>query len=412
MSERLQPYSPSPSPPSSPRGGESPRSPVLIALGDTHDLTSHDQLANLRFRDRAIAEAARLNALIALFGSLPEGKGYASRNEREAQCEEWQATSEKITKAAVILTLEAQGLGRDMQQFVEKEVRREIAEAPLPEDLEDRLNAFRQYNAAALRPTLEFIHEQPNTTAQRNRQRVEAAVNDKQYHIIEELVGEGALDPNTIAVEDDDDEKLSLLAYGIKHDLSDEFLKTLIEAKADLSVVVGRGEEAQTIVGVAIKRGWETKLVQHLLDNGAPIPRLIDGISPLAVAYEKRRYDQFQLLLTRDVATNAVIGGKTLLGKILSEDKELSKIIVFGEVYQRSPDGTRHKAFDLISKFDLDARGRNGQTALHDYCESSLFDRRTFQRLLECGGDPGARNANGKTVVEVIILHQESRFLK
>jgi hypothetical protein len=391
-------------------GDRSSRPPAQTSLGDAHHLAPHDQNANLQLRDRAIAEAARLNALITLAGALPEGRGYLSRKEREEQCEKWQATSEKITKAAVILTLEAQGLGRDMQQFVEREVRREIAEAPLPQALEDKRSAFRRYNAAALRPTLEFICEQPNTTVQSNLQLVETALRNKEYHIIEKLVGEGAVDPNTIPV-GDDGEDLTLLAFGIKHELGDSFLRTLVNKGADVTVTVGRGETMKSILGVAIKRNWEEAICDKLLRDGAPIPRLIDGVSPLEIVYNRRQRGQFQRLLTCGAATDAVVDGKTLLGKILSEDRELSQIIVFGAVYQRSPDGTRHKAFDLISKFDLDATGDNGQTALHDYCESTLFDRRTFQRLLECGGKSGARDTSGKTVVEVMILHQKDRFL-
>jgi hypothetical protein len=409
VSDRLQPYSPSPSPPSSPRGGESPHSPAQIALGGAHHLASHDQNANLQLRDRAIVEAARLNALIELFGSLPEGRGYPSRKEREEQCEEWQAKREKITAPAVILTLESQGLGRDMQQFVEREVRREIAEAPLPGDLENRRNAFRRYNATALRPTLEFIHEQRNTTAQRNLQLVETAVKNKQYHIIEKLVREGTLDPNTIAVVDDDEE-LSLLAFGIKHELGDSLLRALLNKGADVKVTVGRDETMKSILGLAIRRNWEAATCDKLLRDGAPIPRLIDGVSPLAIVYERRQHGQFQRLLTCGAATDAVIDGKTLLGKILSEDRELSRIIVFGEVYARNPEGTRYKAFDLISKFDLDARGTNGQTALHDYCLSGCFDRKIFEKLLICGGNPGARNNEGKTVVELLVLHQRPAF--
>jgi hypothetical protein len=152
-----------PSPPSLPQGGDgSARSPAQVALGDMGDLASHNRLANLQLRDRAIAEAARLKALIKLFGSLPEATGFPSRKEREKQCEEWQAAVEKITTTAVILTLEAQQLGPGMREFVEREVRREITEAPLPPNLADQLSAYRRYNAAALRPILEFVDEQQN----------------------------------------------------------------------------------------------------------------------------------------------------------------------------------------------------------------------------------------------------------
>jgi hypothetical protein len=374
------------------------------------DLASHNLLANLQLRDRAIAEAARLKALIKLFGSLPDATGFPSRKEREKQCEEWQAAIEKITTTAVILTLEAQQLGPDMREFVEREMRREITEAPLPPNFADQLSAYRRYNAAALSPTLEFVHEQQqNTTAQRIRRLVEFAVKHKRYEMIERLVREEALDPKTMAVVDDDEE-LSLLAYGIKHELGDSYLEILIEKGADVAVVVGRGETAQTIVGVAVKRQWQRKLIELLIGAGAPIPRLIDGISPLEFLFRRRQFELMDIMIAQGALTEIIIDGKTLLGSILCADAVLSKTIVFGEVYAYNQDGHRYKAFDLISKFKLDARGTKGQTALHDYCKSPLFDRRTFQKLIECGADPGAKTDKGDTVVEMIILYQESKF--
>jgi hypothetical protein len=410
------------------------RSPEQIAFGAARELTCHEVLANWHHRDRAIQEAARLGARIELLAHLPAG-GACTLEQRDQKLDALWDKRETLIIEAVVLTMEARGLSVHQWKIVEKEVRQEVDEAPLPEELQRQVNAARKCKTASIKHTLRLIAEKTQKSghawlgliqSQAQDQDITACIeglvkaqvkltendfalmlSEKRVDIIAQLIAKKVINPARFVTEDG--EELSLLAYGIKHDLPDDFLKTLIEMDADVRVVVGRGEEAQTIVGVAIKRDWESKLVELLLNAGAPIPRLIDGISPLAVAYGKRRHDLFQILLTRGVATDVVIEGKTLLGKILSEDRELTRILVLEEVYARKPDGTR-KAFDqLISLFDLNAPGGDDQTPLHDYCASKLFDREIFLRLAARGGNPGAKNKHGKSVLDLLILHQGSK---
>jgi hypothetical protein len=429
---------------SSPRPAEAARrSPAQIALGGAGDIASHNRLANLQLIERAMDEAARLNALRQLFEALPEdAQGYPLRQDRDAQCKEWQSMVETMIKTAVLLTLETQGLGRDPEtrMFVERDIRRQIAEAPPPEELREQLSLFRRYNAAVVAGTLQFIREQspasartptwhgligsPGTDedlAQRIDELVQAGIafrkddlNDmlgsNRFDLIEQVVARNLLHPATTIR--DGDEELSLLAFGIKHELGDGYLKVLLEKGADVNVKVGSGRTMKSIVSLAIGRDWDAATCEKLVLDGAPIPQMIGNEPPLKIVYGRRQLRFFQTLLTAGASTDFTIDGKTLLGKILSENKVLARNVVHGEVYARRPDGTKHKIFDLISKFNIHATGDNGQTALHDFCESRCFDDGIFRKLLACGADPGARDKFGKTVVQVLISNQSPSALE
>jgi hypothetical protein len=64
--------------------------------------------------------------------------------------------------------------------------------------------------------------------------------------------------------------------------------------------------------------------------------------------------------------------------------------------------------FDFHTKFDLHAKGANGQTALHDLCEGK-FDEPIFWRMLNLGVDPYAKNANGKSAIDIMLEQVEKK---
>jgi hypothetical protein len=447
------PASRSPSPQS--RGDVSPRSPAQAALGDdARVLVSHNQVPAprpetlVRRRDRAIFDAARLTVFIKALKSPLEGESSSVRLVKVEQCAKWQERRDRWIHRAVILTREIDRPNLDVQGSVRRTVRRKMAElsvseefrklafgvaskpldpvpskasaetasapeivgkcavpevvekTPDPEVAEKALDPETVEKVADLaRPRVE---DAPLDRSAFVKRLVDIAVKDKKYEILEQFVRKGTLDPRLATVFEDEQE-LSLLAHGIKHNLPDSYLRMLIDRGADVRVMVRSGAGFQGIVGVAIERNWDEAVIERLIRSGALIPPCIGEIPTLEFVYKGDQLKLFQLLIAGGAPTDIQIDGKTLIGKAIADNVELALKFVLGKVCMEDGAGNLVAGESWASKFRFNVKGSDGQNVLHDYCEATQhFNENVFFRLIELGAEPYEPNQKGETPVSML----------
>jgi hypothetical protein len=438
----------SPSPPRA--DGDSPRSPAESALGSTN-VIRYDQLPVVRLehklirrRDRVISRAARLTVFIIL-GNHPEWEVYVSST-MKAKCNKWLAKYHELISIAVDLTRQIQGPECDATRWVKSAVRRKVDEESLLRELETMLESTLtaimdesvpqpQHEASTLaeaevpptpeseppesKPKTELtwhalvrsLERGPNVAA-RVDELINAGVRPKardigeifahqRFDLLEQMIAKEVVDPAMIRAKEsvDDEEAMPLLAYAIKHDLGDSFLMTIVEKGADLDVTVGSGETAQTIVGLAIVREWDEKFIKRMIAAGAPLPRLIDGVALVEFLYRRKQFNLMNVVIAYGSPTDIQIEGKTLLGKMILDHPEFVHYYILGHVFV-DVGGVQ---CDVLSKFDLNAKGAMRQNVLHEYFESQHCEDGVFLKLIELGADPDHPNANQKTPLQILL---------
>jgi hypothetical protein len=222
-----------------------------------------------------------------------------------------------------------------------------------------------------------------------------AFLNHKRLDIVEQVVSMRVIDPEPRLSDDDGGEPMSLLAFAIKHDFEDRLVMTLIDRGADVRGMVRSGAGFKGIVDVAIERNRDEAVIERLIRNGAPIPSCIGEVPTLEILYKNSRLQVLELLIADGARTDFQIDGRTFLGKILFDWGCLAKQFV--------------REGKWFTKFDLAARGANGQTALHDLCEGE-FSQSSFgtisgilEGMIKLGADPYSQNKDGKTPVALLF---------
>jgi hypothetical protein len=230
---------------------------------------------------------------------------------------------------------------------------------------------------------------------------ITAVHHHQRFDIMEQIIAKGIVHPAKVMLRAsaDDEALMPLLAYAIKHDLGDSFLRTIVEKGADLGVIVGSGETAQTIVGLAIKREWDEEFIRRMIECGAALPERIDGVALVEHLYRRKQIKLMNIAIVFGASPNITIDGKTLLGKMILDHPKFINEYILGKVIVL----IRDVPYDVLSKFDLNATGGNGQNVLHDYFESKALDDGVFLKLIELGVNPDHRNKQNKTPLGLFL---------
>jgi hypothetical protein len=247
-------------------------------------------------------------------------------------------------------------------------------------------------------------------------------IDHERHDVIQLLVQRDLMDPSTRV--QCHESKSTLLCYGLSRELDDDYLITLVEKDADLRtedapvrIHVGGAAPEPTeyrhvltdIFTLAIRRGWSEPRLLMLLEwkvrkRDVNYNRIIDGKNLLEILYSRKYHTALTDLIAYGAPTNCIIDGRTFLGKVLFDGGPLARQFVLC----RLESGPHVLPFDFHTKFDLHAKGANGQTALHDLCEGK-FDEPIFWRMLNLGVDPYAKNANGKSAIDIMLEQVEKK---
>jgi hypothetical protein len=273
----------------------------------TQSLPSHDR----------VALPAKYSIAID-FLSLPRpAENARDRKVREIICNKLQAWRENAISDAVEQTLETQGLDPEEEAGDSRSGIMFLVQNEVDAQFSDLQTVIQRYKSAELKRTLSFVRAQaardkaeplPAPTPEIEPKAEERAVDAvrgsremiekiakehpetikkllelKRYDIVQMLVAKGIFDLRKTKLTDDG-EQLSLLAYGVKHDLDDGFLRRLVEM-------------------------------------GAPIPPYVDGVPLLKRVYKRGQMKLFEDLIMHGAATNIQIDGMTLLGKLLVDGR-------------------------------------------------------------------------------------------
>jgi len=414
--------SPSPSP-----QGSIASSEQSALFDNARVLISHDQVPTaqpeqklIRRRDRAIAAAARLKILIKRFSDFPGGEDNPLRQVTKEQCDKWQARRGQLISLAVRLTREIQEM-RGTQgphscavlnpteevfdpETVETVASQEIVEAARdPEIVEKPADPWLSLldSTAPGQDTQARISDLLASGHGPGPELAQLAIDHKRYDVIQELVKRGSIDSNTAV--DDHGEKLSLLAYGIRYELDDSYLMTLVDKNADAQFEHASGDSAPNIFTLAVRRGWAEDRLYELIKDGAPISKFIEGMPVVAILYDRHQRTVLKHLIAYGIATDVQIDGRTFLGKVLFDGGPLAEGFVMG----RMVSGPEVEPFEWHTKFNLHAKGANGQTALHDLCEGS-YNEDIFKKMISLGANPYAKNKDGKTPIDLVFEQSES----
>jgi ankyrin repeat protein len=424
--------------PVSRKGGSASRSPSPSPQGsiasseqsalfdNARVLISHDQVPTaqpeqklIRRRDRAIAAAARLKILIKRFNDFPEGEDNPLRQVTKEQCDKWQARRGQLISLAVHLTREIQEMRRTQgphssavlnpteevfdPETVETVASQEIVEAARdPEIVEKPADPWLSLldSTAPGQDTQARISDLLASGHGPGPELAQLAIDHKRYDVIQELVKRGSIDSNTAV--DDHGEKLSLLAYGIRYELDDSYLMTLVDKNADAQFEHASGDSAPNIFALAVRRGWAEDRLYKLIKVGAPIAKFIEGMPVVAILYDRHQRNVLKHLIAYGIATDVQIDGRTFLGKVLFDGGLLAEEFVMGRMVSGQVE-----PFEWHTKFNLHAKGANGQTALHDLCEGS-YDEHIFKKMISLGANPYAKNKDGKTPIDLVFEQSES----
>jgi hypothetical protein len=218
--------------------------------------------------------------------------------------------------------------------------------------------------------------------------------------VIELLVKRDLMDPNTMIA--DQEERVSLLAYGTRYELDDSYLQMLVEK--DAKAVFERTEfrSAPTTFALAVKREWPEGLLLKMSSNGFIVRQSIEGTPVLAILYRRKQFVILENLIVAGMPTDFQIDGRTFLGKMLFDGgPEAEKFVCHIAFHDGQP-------FHWHTMFDLYAKGAKGQTALHDLCEGK-FSEAIFWKLLNLGVDPYAKNEDGKSAIEILVERRTSQ---
>jgi len=346
----------------------------------TQSLPSHDR----------VASAAKYSIAID-FLSLPRpAENARDRKVREIICNKLQAWRENAISDAVEQTLETQGLDPEEEAGDTRSGITFLMQNEVDAQFSDLQTVIQRYKSAELKRTLSFVRAQaardkaeplPAPTpeiepkaeeravdavrgsremiekiAQEHPETIKKLLELKRYDIVQMLVAKGIFDLRQTKLTDDG-EQLSLLAYGVKHDLDDGFLRRLVEM-------------------------------------GAPIPPYVDGVPLLKRVYERGQMKLFEDLIMHGAATNIQIDGMTLLGKLLVDGR--TEFVLEGYYF-----GTPPRYYTWSSKFDPNATGANGQNVLHDLCER--YSERIFMILVKLGANPHTKNNDQETPVQLLF---------
>ena len=414
-------------------------------------LIGHDQGPALpqliERRDRAISRAARLTVLIALNVPL-EGVDFSVELARVEHCARLQAKRDRWIHKAAVLTAEIDGRNDNAVKSVRSAVAQKASELNTSEEFRSALfelgpkawplDAVRSKAPAGQLPAQDAVGKcavqdivektpeiaetpvEPEKTdpwprllrtapGKETEARIDElvaagcrpgpeiaqqAIDHKRYDVIELLVKRDLIEPNTQVA--DQGEKVSLLAYGTRHQLDDSYLTALVQKKGIPYFEHTPIGNAPLIFALAIRRGWSEDLLVTILKNDAVIPISLDGRKVLAILYERKQYEIIKHLIIHGVPTDFLIDGRTFLGKVLFDGVSLATTFILGV------DFLDDEPFVWFDYFDFDARGDKGQTALHDLCEGK-YDEAIFDEMLKLGADPYLKNQDGKTPIEILF---------
>src|SRR4029078_6759861 len=71
-------------------------------------------------------------------------------------------------------------------------------------------------------------------------------------------------------------------------------------------------------------------------------------------------------------------------------------------------DGSASAFFPWSAKFNLEAKGANGQNVLHDICCASYYNTKIFMKLIQLGADPYGKDWNEDTPVMLACRQTEA----
>jgi len=117
----------------------------------------------------------------------------------------------------------------------------------------------------------------------------------------------------------------------------------------------------------------------------------------VAILYDRHQRNVLKHLIAYGIATDVQIDGRTFLGKVLFDGGLLAEEFVMGRMVSGQVE-----PFEWHTKFNLHAKGANGQTALHDLCEGS-YNEHIFKKMISLGANPYAKNKDGKTPIDLVF---------
>jgi ankyrin repeat protein len=176
---------------------------------------------------------------------------------------------------------------------------------------------------------------------------------------------------------------------------------------------------SQGIMNEALMRACSTNheaIVHFLLDNGADVNARGRDKTVLMVATENQNLDIVRVLLAAGADVNAISeeewGGETALKLAIHKSSHA------GSWYNDDDDrAEKKKSLDIVHALlaagaDVNARDRNGRTALFAACESRRVD--VVRAILGAGADVHARDDDDKSVLDVVEMydHEMKRALR